>query len=58
MDNNTGPSQIDAICTAIERKFPMSRCWFEPFPGRIRVRYPGGASDYVTLLEALKLLTS
>jgi hypothetical protein len=56
MDNNTTPSQIDSICTALERKYPLARCWFEQFPGRIFIRYATGLSEYITLPQAAAML--
>lgn len=50
------PAQIDALCTSLEKKFPLARCWFEPFPGRVYIRYATGYSEYLSVLEAAKML--
>lgn len=55
MDNMT-PSQIDALCTSFEKKFAVARCWFEPFPGRIYVRYATGFSEYLSIPQIQKML--
>jgi hypothetical protein len=44
------------ICGRLERKFALARCWYEPFPGRIYIRYASGYSEYLTMTEAQKLL--
>ena len=56
MNNNTTPAQIDALCTTFERKFPVSRCWFEPFPGRVYVRYATGFSEYLSVPQLQAML--
>lgn len=44
------------VCTRLERKFALSRCWFEPFPGRIYIRYATGLDEYLTIPQALAIL--
>lgn len=56
MDNNMTPAQIDALCTSLEKKFALARCWFEPFPGRVYIRYATGFAEYLSVPEAAKIL--
>ena len=56
MDNSTTPSQIDALCTSLEKKFPLARCWFHPFPGRVYIRYATGLSEYLSVPQAQAML--
>lgn len=54
MDNNAELPLI--VCNRLARKFALSRCWFEPFPGRIYIRYATGLDEYLTIPQALALL--
>lgn len=56
MDNNTSPAQIDALCDSFEKKFPVARCWFEPFPGRVYVRYATGFTEYLSIPQVQEML--
>jgi len=47
---------IHAVIDALERKFALSRCWWEPFPGRVYIRYATGASEWLSPNEARALL--
>jgi hypothetical protein len=56
MDNNTSPAQIAALCASFEKKFPVARCWFEPFPGRVYVRYATGFTEYLSIPQVQEML--
>ena len=48
--------ELHALFTRLEAKFPLSRVWFEPFPGTIWIQYGGGPGERLTIPQARKLL--
>ena len=56
MDNEFDFALPFTLRLRLERKFSLSRCWFEPFPGRIYIRYATGLSEYLTIPQAQSLL--
>ena len=47
---------VSRLCDALMRRYPLARCWFEPFPGRIFVRYATGSTEYLTIPQAQAML--
>jgi hypothetical protein len=44
--------ELHALFTRLEAKFPHSRVWFEPFPGRVSIQYGGGLFERLTVTQA------
>lgn len=44
------------VCNRLESKFALARCWWEPFPGRVYIRYATGFSEWLTPTQARDLL--
>jgi hypothetical protein len=49
-------AEVGTLCTSFEKKFPVARCWFEPFPGRVYVRYATGFSEHLSIPQLQAML--
>lgn len=46
------------VCDSLRLKFALARVWWEPFPGRVYIRYATGYSEYLTPTQARGLLAA